>query len=176
MRALAAAALVGVLLLLGVGEARSAPAGSPSLKIQFTVPSTQQGLLNAGRFSGQVTLGSAGVVKLTASARPTDGSASSTRVTKKRLVRFPAGGFKRATLRLSAAGRSVLTGCAPKELSITARLLGGASASGGVHAVATASLTVDPATCGGNPANATQAGAGGSQNLDVLPPPTPSRN
>src|SRR4051794_17247700 len=117
--AIAAILALGALALAGPRDAASAvKPGTLSVKVKRDL--SQQSLLDSGKVRARVGLGLGGSVKVVAGVLPEGGSFVK-QVARVRVIRFRALGAKRASLRLTARGRSVMADCAPKSLVVSAR-------------------------------------------------------
>jgi hypothetical protein len=147
------AAALGALLVLGAlalaGPRQAASAVKPgTLTVSLKTPVSQQKLLSTGKFKVRVGLGLVGTVKVAAGVLP-DGSSSAKRITKARVVRFRKLGTKKARLRLSARGRSLLADCSAKLLVVAARPIALARSASSSVATAQTPIQIDSAACAG---------------------------
>jgi hypothetical protein len=171
--AVAPAALLalGAVALAGPRDAASAVKPG-TVRVSVKTPLSQQALLSSGKVKARVGLGLEGKVRVVAGVSAPGGS-SAQRISKPRVLSFSRLGTKRARLRLSASGRSLLADCSAKSLVVTARPLTVAQTSSGHTATATAAITIDSTACGAQGSSAAGGGGGGVTNGNVIRTPQP---
>jgi hypothetical protein len=173
----------------GTGARASAPAVPTSLGVGV-VRTSQSAILNTGRLKVRVQSGEAGRISVVGRGGPLRPGSRAARITRRAAVELAAPGSAELTLRLTRAGRAVLSGCAPRSL-IAAATLVRPGVAGRDRGFGSSAMRVDRAGCGGSSVPAPGGGSpgagsadggtaggpidggGGGEDGNVVPPPTP---